>query len=175
MRRAADARHTSPFHDAFVRLFNGHFDRVYRYLHRLSGEPDLASDLAQEAFVRLYRRGAEPDAPEAWLITVATNLFRNAQSTTARRLRLMTAARGTELMSSPPASPSQAVDAADTTDRVRRAIDGLPDRDRALLLMLADGRSYRDMASALDLRESSVGTLLARAKRAFRQLYEEGG
>lgn len=165
---------TPSFHDEFVALFNAHFDRLYRYLDRLSGEPDLAADLAQEAFVRLYRRGSPPDAPVAWLISVATNLFRNARSTEARRLRLLTSARGEAALGDPPASPADAVDEAESRRQVRLAVDRLPARERQLLLLRAEGFSYRDLAAALDLHEASVGTLLARAKRAFRDLYEGG-
>lgn len=173
--RPRDTPNTGPlkpsFHDDFLELFNAHFHRVYRYLDRLSGEPDLAADLTQEAFVRLYRRGAAPDAPVAWLITVATNLFRNARSTRARRTRLLTTARGAALVADPPPSPAQAVDAAEAGRRVREALDRLPDRERRLLLLRAEGYSYRDIAIALELNDASVGTLLARAKRAFRTAY----
>lgn len=54
-----------------------HFAGIRRLADRLSGDPQTADDLAQEAFVRLYRRGSMPDAPGAWLATVALNLFRN--------------------------------------------------------------------------------------------------
>ena len=161
------------FHDHFVELFNTQFPRLYRYLDRLSGEPELAADLAQEAFVRLYRRGSSPDAPEAWLITVATNLFRNARSTRARRVRLLTTARGEAVLADPAPSPAQAVETVESRQRVRMAIDRLPERERRLLLLRAEGYSYRDIATALDLNEASVGTLLARAKRAFRGVYGE--
>lgn len=163
-----------PFHHRFVELFNAHFPRLYRYLDRLSGEPDLAADLAQEAFLRLYRRGEVPEAPEAWLITVATNLFRNARSKRARRRRLLTSARGERLQSDPPPQPERAADSAESRRRVRAAIERLSERDRRMLLLRAEGYSYRDIAAALELRETSMGTLLARAKRAFREAYGEG-
>ena len=73
------AEPTPSFEESFVRLFRAHHARLYRYLQRLSGEPELAADLVQDAFVRLYRRGSLPDAPEAWLISVALNLLRNAK------------------------------------------------------------------------------------------------
>jgi RNA polymerase sigma factor (sigma-70 family) len=158
-------------HDRFVELFNAHFTRLYRYLDRLSGEPELAADLAQEAFVKLYQRGAPPDRPEAWLITVATNLFRNARTKRSRQARLLTAARAEEVLSDPPLSPAHRADAGDARARVRSAIDQLGERDRQLLLLRAEGYSYRDIAAALDIHAGSVGTLLARAKRAFRSLY----
>ena len=159
-------------HDAFVALFNAHFPRLFRYLDRLSGEPDLAADLAQEAFVRLHQRGSSPDAPAAWLITVAINLFRNARSKRARRLRLLTSDRGAAVLADPPPAPSQGAEESETRDRVRAALDRLDERERQLLLLRAEGYSYRDLAAALDLNEASVGTLLARAKRAFREVFE---
>lgn len=168
----ASTGETAPFHDRFVGLFQAHFDRLFRYLDRLSGEPELAADLAQEAFVRLYRRGSVPDHPEAWLITVASNLFRNVKSTRSRRRRLLTRARGEGVHSDPPHSPGDASGAEASRRRVRAALDRLPERDRDLLLLRAEGYRYRDIAAALDLNEASVGTLLARAKRAFREAYD---
>ena len=155
------------FHDQFVELFNTHFARLKRYLDRLSGEPDLAADLAQEAFVRLYRRGSLPDAPEAWLISVSLNLFRNERSTRSRRRRLLTLERAEHAHSDPSPSPENAAGAGDVGGRVRLAIDKLSERERRLLLLRAEGYSYRDIAAALELDEASIGTLLARAKRAF--------
>jgi RNA polymerase sigma factor (sigma-70 family) len=161
------------FHDSFVGLFEAHFRRLYRYLNRVSGEPELAADIAQETFIRLYQRGSMPDAPAAWLISVAMNLFRNAQSSTSRRRRLLTLARSEHLHADPPPSPEDATIADDTRRRVRRAINRLPPRERRLLLLHAEGYGYRDIAAALELNQRSVGTLLARARQAFRQRYEE--
>lgn len=144
------------FHDHFVALFQVHFPRLHRYLNRLSGDPELAADLAQQAFIRLFRRGSLPDAPEAWLIGAATNLLRNEKSSSRR---------------SRPSSPGQALAGEDSRRRVRSAIAGMPERERQLLLLRAEGYSYRDMAAALDLNEASIGTLLARARAAFRECY----
>ena len=155
-----------------MELFHQHFHHLVRYLDRLSGDPELASDLAQEAFVRLHRRGALPDHPEAWLITVAMNLFRNARSTAARRRRLLTVARAEATLGDPVPGPVQALEAADERERVRAAIDRLGERERQLLLLRAEGYGYRELAAALGLHEASVGTLLARAKRAFRAAYD---
>jgi RNA polymerase sigma factor (sigma-70 family) len=161
------------FHDQFVDLFEAHFERLYRYLDRLSGEPELAADIAQEAFIKLYRRGVLPDTPEAWLIAVAMNLFRNVKSSRSRRARLLTASRSERVLADPPPSPDQAAIADESCRRVRAAMDRLPDRDRSLLLLRAEGYSYRDIAVVLELHEASVGTLLARARAAFRECYED--
>ncbi|MFL5519132.1 MAG: RNA polymerase sigma factor [Gemmatimonadales bacterium] len=162
---------TPPFPEHFVALFEAEFPRLFRYLNRLSGEPELAADLTQEAFVRLHRRGAMPDRPDLWLITVALNLFRNVRSTAARRRRLLTTARAESVLADPSPSPAEAADAGESCERVRMAIDHLPERERRMLLLHAEGYSYRDIATAMELHESSIGTLLARAKRAFREAY----
>jgi RNA polymerase sigma factor (sigma-70 family) len=161
----------SPFHEQFVALFDLHFQRIYRYLDRLSGEPELAQDMAQEAFVRLYQRGALPDAPEAWLISVAMNLFRNVKTSRSRRRRLLTLSRSEGVLADHSPSPEQSAIADETRGRVRAAINRLPERDRRLLLLRAEGYSYRDISLALELNEGSVGTLLARAKQAFLRCY----
>lgn len=161
-----------PFDDRFAELFDSDFHRLYRYLDRVSGDPELAADLAQEAFVRLYRRGSLPDAPGAWLITVAMNLLRNEASKQARRRRLMTVARAEAVQSDPPPLPGEAAMSPDASERVRSALGRVPERDRLLLLLRAEGYSYRDIATALGMGETSVGTFLARAKRAFREAYE---
>ena len=157
------------FDALFSELFENEFSRLFRYLDRLSGEPDLAADLAQEAFIRLYRRGSMPDRPMPWLITVAMNLFRNARSSRARRSRLLAGADRAMTIGDPPAAPDQ-VDEGGSA-RVRAALHALTDRERELLLLRAEGYSYRDLALALQLHEASIGTLLARAKQAFREAY----
>lgn len=163
---------TPSFHDLFVTLFEAQFHRLYRYMNRLSGEPELAADVVQEAFVRLYRRGSLPDRAEAWLITVAMNLFRNEKSARSRRLRLLTPARGEQILADPPPSPEQAMDMERSSRRVRNALDRMPERERRMLLLQAEGYRYRDIASALELNEASVGVFLARARRTFRKIYQ---
>lgn len=163
----------APFHDRFVQLFDTHYLLLYRYLDRLSGDPELAADLAQDVFLRLYRRGSLPDAPASWLISVALNLFRNARSTASRRQRLLTVARGEAAHAEWAAAPDALAQAHDTRERVRFAIDRLPERERRLLLLHAEGFSYRDLAAALGLNPASIGTLLARARRAFREVYHD--
>lgn len=155
----------SDFDEQLATVFNTEFTRLFRYLDRLSGDPDVAADLVQEAFIRLHRRGSMPEQPGPWLVTVALNLFRNLRSTGARRARLLTGAESAERPF--PERP----DEPETVQAVRAALDRLSQRDRELLLLRAEGYSYRELASVLNLHEASIGTLLARAKRAFREAY----
>jgi RNA polymerase sigma-70 factor (ECF subfamily) len=160
------------FRDGFAELFATHYPKLFRVMQRLSGEPELAADLVQGAFVRLYQRGSLPDHPEAWLISVAMNLFRNEKSTQSRRLRLLAPLTAPEPAALPP-SLERAREAIATRRRVRAALERLEERDRMLLTLRAEGYRYRDLAAALELNVASIGTLLARARRAFLAAYGE--
>ena len=122
---------------------------------------------SQEAFVRLYRRGSLPDRPDRWLVTVALNLFRNERSTARRRAwtghgaisrRWPTDARR-------PCRRPRAAGSSQCRSTASRGATGL--------LLRAEGYDYRDLATILELNEASVGTLLARARQAFRAKWEE--
>jgi RNA polymerase sigma factor (sigma-70 family) len=102
---------------------------------------------------------------------VALNLFRNARSTRTRRRRLLSVIRGERVQSDPAPAADQSTLQDESRSRVRAAVDRLPERERQLLLLRAEGYSYRELARALDLHEASVGTLLARARQAFREIY----
>lgn len=161
---------TPSFRDGFEELFAAHYSKLYRVVQRLSGEPDLAADVVQGAFVRLLQRGSLPENPEAWLISVAMNLLRNEKTTERRRLRLLAPLAAPEPAAAPP-SLEQASRSAIARREVRAALERLDERDRMLLILRAEGYRYRDLAAALELNEASVGTLLARARRAFVAAY----
>ena len=162
---------------SFEVLFRQEFERRYaslhRYLSRLSDDPALAADIAQETFVRLYQRGSMPDDTGAWLATVANNLFRNEVQGRKRRARIMDGERATLVLADPPLLPDLEAEANERKTYVRAALNGIPIRDRQLLLLRYEGFSYRELAIALDISESSVGTLLARAREAFRRVLQE--
>ena len=113
-----------------------------------------------------------PDDLRAWLVSVALNQARDEQRTRSRRLRLLRRRAPEEHMGDAAPSPEDDVLSAERRTLVRRALDTLPQRDRALLLLREEGYSYRELAVALEIVEASVGTLLARAKVAFRRAYE---
>src|SRR5262245_24550079 len=159
---------TRSFRDDFVELYDAHFARVYRYMDRLSGDPDLAADIAQETFIKLYERGSIPDTPGAWLVTVAMNLFRNAHATQSRRRHLLNVVPDAERFSDRAVEAAPSAETRALEARVRKALERVPERERHMLLLRAEGYSYREIAAALQIQETSVGTLLARAKRAFR-------
>lgn len=164
-----------PFEDAVSQLFRQKFASLFRYLYRLCGDADLASDLAQEAFVRLYERGSVPQEPLRWLITVTTNLYRDAERTGRRHARISTSQQVDPSSHAEAASVDNQLIARETRDRVRAVLATLPLRDRQLLLLRHEGYSYRELGRILGIQETSVGTLLLRATRAFHAAFLAAG
>ena len=161
------------FEDAFAALFTDRSVPLYRYLSRLSGDPDLAEDIVQECFVKLHQRGAMPDDPPAWLVTVAHNLWRDDRRRGARRGRLLLERTAEIPIGDARPAADTATLAAERVDAVRRALVLLPPRDRQLLLLRHEGYGYREIADLLHIPPGSVGTMLARATDAFRTAYHE--
>ena len=69
-------------------------------------------------------------------------------------------------------TPAEQVERADRVAMVRHALLQLSDRDRKLLLLREEGFAYKELAEAIGVDPSSVGTLLARARRRFAAVLE---
>ena len=152
--------------------FEAQFEKLYpslfRYLHRLTGDADVAEDIAQEAFVRLLRQSLPSDEVRPWLFTVAMNLVRDHARKTDRRQRLLTTA---PQLVTPATLPDENLERAEKVARVRGALEILPQRDRQLLLMREEGFKYEEIAAVIGVAPASVGTLIARALKRFSDVY----
>jgi len=164
---------------AFTSLFERHWDAVCRLLIRLTGDADAAGDLAQEVFVQLYRKPPlNEDVPlRAWLFRVALNRGYNAlRADRRRRTREETvagdpAAGGAADGAAGVESLEEIANRAEERDSVRRVLMRLSERQRDCLVLRANGLSYAEIAVAIGVAPGSVGTLLARAERAFKAEY----
>jgi RNA polymerase sigma-70 factor, ECF subfamily len=155
----------------FEKLFERLYPSLFRYLNRLTGDPDVADDIAQEAFVRLLRQDLAEQEVRPWLFTVAMNLVRDTARKTDRRQRLLT---GAPRMVSPLPRPDEGLERSEEIEGVRRALDQLPPRDRQLLLMREEGFKYDEIARVVGVAPASVGTLIARALKRFVETYKSG-
>ena len=144
-------------------LFAEHHAPLFRYLSRLTGDPDVAEDAAQEAFVKLVERPPAPGETRAWLYRVGTNAAWLALRTRGRRRRLLEAAPERAPVGDGPPAPDAAAEVAEVRARVRAALDALGEKERQILLMQQEGFRYREIAEAVGTTTQSVGTMLARA------------
>lgn len=146
--------------------FFDHYPRVVSVISRIIRDPARAEELAVEAFLKLPAGSAiEADSQRAWLIRTGARLGLDElrrQKRSERYSRWLQVIR-------PVRTPEELHQVNQEQSRVREILSVLARRDAELLLLRVEGFSYAELAKALRLNESSVGTMLARAQRTFRQ------
>lgn len=160
----------------FATLTERHYPPVLRYLTRQTGDPDLATDLAQETFVAAFRSQAQlrDDLSfPAWIFQIARNQFRAE----LRRRRLRAAVSLDWLFDRPgetdPAlrHPDHSADVA-RRDDIQRALDRLAPAPReALLLHALGGFTGLEVAGILDISHEAARKRISRAEADFRHHY----
>jgi RNA polymerase sigma factor (sigma-70 family) len=145
------------------RLFEEHYDALYRYLVRLTADPDTAADAAQEAFVRLVEHQPRGDQTKAWLFRVATNVIRDESRVRRRRMELLKESPDRAPVGDSPATPDRLFEVAEKRDLVRSALAALNQKERTVLLMREEGFSHQEIAEAVGTTTKSVGSMIARA------------
>lgn len=162
---------------SFGLLLARHRDSVIRFLYRMVQRQAVAEELAQEVFLRVYRARAayEPTAKfTTWLFRIAMHLaLNNLRDERGERAgesldETTPDSPGRELPDREP-SAEQALVAEARLEEVRRAIQALPDKQRAAVLMHKyQEMDYAQIARTLDCSESAVKSLLFRAYEALR-------
>lgn len=144
-------------------IFDAHYQVLFRYLVRLTGDPDLAADVAQESFIRLVERHPDERQIRGWLFRVATNLVRDASRVSRRRIELLQESTDVLSLIGAQPDPETTLELKQRRQVVRTALEALSPRDRTLLLMREEGFSHREMAVAVGTTTKSVGSMIARA------------
>jgi RNA polymerase sigma factor (sigma-70 family) len=149
----------------FERLYRRYGRQVYRYALAVLRNPADAEDVTQTTFLnafRAMRAGTEPELPENWLLRIAHNTCRTRFLRAARRPHEVPFDESVQHLAVPE-------DEKPNLDEVLRALSRLPFNQRSALVMRElEGRSYEEIANALDVSVSSVEALLFRARRSLR-------
>jgi RNA polymerase sigma-70 factor (ECF subfamily) len=155
-------------HAAFAEIVERHFQPVYRLVWRMTGGAPDSEDIAQEAFVKLWKAPAqlrEGAALRGWLMRVASNGVIDGS-----RRRKPAALEDAPEVEDPQARPDAPMDREQAARLVDSRIAALPDRQRlALSLVYFEGMSNIDAAAAMELSVEAVESLLARARRSLKE------
>ncbi|MEM9738862.1 MAG: RNA polymerase sigma factor [Pseudomonadota bacterium] len=148
-------------------LVTRHMPRVYGLAKRMVGEPALAEDITQEAFLRAWKQLPrwEPRAKfSTWLHRVTLNLCRDS----FRKRREQTMDELPERID-PGLRPDELFDQSQRTASLMSAIDSLPERQReALVLCSLEGKTNIEAAAIMDVSIEALESLLARARRKLK-------
>ena len=171
---------------AFEELMQRYQNRLVSLMSHLVGRRDMAEDLAQEVFLRVYRarkRYIPGSKFSTWLYTIANNVALNALRGLARRKEVNLAARhsgespvnpleATALAKSG-LMPTRQLDKAELRDIVKLAIATLSERQRmAVLLNKFEHLSYEEIGEVMKLSPSAVKSLLSRARTNLREVLD---
>ncbi len=153
-----------------------HFDRIYAYIYRKTGDRQAAEDLTSETFmkalanIKRYRYTGQPFA--AWLYRIASNLvtdyYRARKPTSSLDEGLQMVATGI--------TPEEAAVAVDDQQAVVRAIQTLsPDQQDVVLMRFSGDMKLKDIADALGKTEGAVKALMFRALGSLKGKLTESG
>ena len=174
---------------AFEELVRRYQPRLERLMQTIGPRRDMAEDLAQETFLRVYRarKRYEPGAKfSTWLFTIAGNVARNAARTLGRRRevsevdapRKQDAPSGLQTISATALEasgmmPTRLVEGTERAEIVRAAVGALGERQKmALMLSRFENMSYIEIADAMDLSTKAVKSLLSRARVNLKEVLQ---
>jgi len=155
------------FDNSLDAVMGRHQTRVLRTAYRMLGNWPDAEDVAQEAFIRLYRRGsgfaAEP-VLLAWLYRVTINLCIDHRRGAKPRGELLD-------LTCPQPSPESEAMHGEQNGRLMRALSHLPPKARAaIVLSKIEGLTAAEAAEVLGSSEGTVRSQVSAAMARLREI-----
>lgn len=153
----------------FNNIYKQNYPVIYRLVSRFIADKHEIQDIVQEVFVKLYLQNKEEkvEFPKTWLYRVASNLCIN---TVKRRKELV----NIDKINSSDHLSSDDLEArfmaGEQGERLQKCLLSLEDRDRLILILYADGLSYKEIAEISGIKFTSVGKLLSRALEKLKPL-----
>ena len=162
----------------FAQLYEEHSRAIYYLTLRFLSDPQKAEDATHDVFLKAFRK-LDQFRGEAswrtWLYRIAINHCRNLQQ--AWHERHMVSNAEDFVFDNTPArtdSPLRVLETKELGQRIQKALDGLSDEYRLLLLLVADEQmSYEQMATLTDQTADAVRGKLHRARKAFAVLFQQ--
>ena len=149
-------------------LYDAHVERIYRLIHRMAGDGDLAEDLTQETFIRAFERLEQfrGDASLAtWLHSIAVSVTLNGMRK-VKRMRLTT----TDLSELPLLATEARTVAPDLRACLFQAIDALSEKLRAVYLMHdVEGYTHEEIGGVLGIPAGTSKARLFDARARLRR------
>ena len=182
---ASDGQQAQPLelHEEFERIFERYYRPVSYYFARRGFSSDECEDLAQETFLRAYRRWEHyrrDERERGWIFTIAANLYRNTirdRRATKRDVRKRSLSELLEQGLEPVDEDDDPEALATWNQQWRLVAEGLrelpPRMRQCFLLRYRQGRKYKDIAAVMQISIQSVRSQLHVAKARLREMLGE--
>lgn len=150
-------------------IFCAHYERVTRTIGRIIFDQARAEELAVEVFLKWWRTPrAHGEHAEGWLYRTAIRIALDELRHRARRDRFQ---HVLNVFHQSPPTPEEQYAVTTEQEQVRTVLRALQRRHTEILLLWSEDVSYREIASALAVNPSYVGSLISRAQDAFQKEY----
>ena len=161
----------------FDEAFTLHHRTVFRAARSVVHDAGLAEDITQETFLRLYKNQdsiTDAEMLRPWLIRVAINVAKN---TVRGNIRANTRDENYVKDTGETSVASIELDYEESAgvNDIYKALNKIKEPLRSCLILKQQGLSYKEIASSLELNESSIGTFVARARQEFARFYGKVG
>ena len=170
---------------AFSRLVEANQGKIYSLCFRMTGNPDDAADLTQEAFLNAWRglgKLGGQSTFSTWLYRLAANACIDFLRREKRRSALsMTLEDGEDEdhqadLPDERWSPERELERKELRNAVQKGLLTLsPEHRQVLLLRETEGLSYQEIAQCLSLEEGTVKSRIARARLALKEFLVKNG
>lgn len=139
----------------FKQIFNRKFDELRSYVLYRCGDEDLATDIAQDCFMKLWekRESVEMKQVTGLLFKMASDLFINSFHKQKRTQRVFENIR----YDTEDYSPEELLSFEQLKNKYETLVEEMPDNQRAVFLMSRiDGLQYKEIAERLGLGVKAV-------------------
>jgi len=169
---------------AFDELVRRYYKPIYRFLVRFVGRPHAAEDLTQETFIKLHQSAATFDVTrrfKPWVFAVAGNKARDALRSAGRAIKTVDIHVGSdseehsllERLLGAYESPAKGLIQRETSEKVKSAIQLLPDHFREVLILAYYQQfQYKEIAEMLGIPLGTVKSRLHKAVIMFGTIWK---
>jgi len=148
-------------------VFRRDYQLVVGVAARVLGSRDEAEDVAQDVFLSFGGSSVPAGEARGWLCVAAAHTALNLLRSGRRRVSREEAVAAAD--DAVVSDVAEAVVTLEERSRVRSALARLPRKQAVALVLRHSGLSYSDVAAALDISPTSVGTTVRRAESALRR------
>lgn len=149
-------------------VFNEHFKAIRNFIYFKTSDPDMADDLAQDTFVKLWENRAKIDRRtiKAYLYTIAGNLSINQLKRQQLKYKF---ARSRE-MRVDEQTPEYLAQMKEYEEKLQKVLASIPDGSREVFLMnRLEDMKYREIAERLGISVKAVEKRMSRALQIIRE------
>ncbi len=166
----------------FDTAYTAFYRPIYTFSFSMLGNADEAEDISQETFMKLYNHLTQHPPLENtknWLYRVASNICLNHLKRQNIFRKILSQTTETDDLRNPHHLSRQNPVEHDfireqEQQLVRNALEKLPKREQALLVLYRDKFSYADIAEILNMKKTSVGKILSRAREKLAREIRKG-